>query len=65
MKTYMKKTWLENPDLKKNQVDIAEFKRRMKIAWEALPEAVIRKIIKSMMDRCRAVRKARGGYIKY
>ena len=65
MKAYMRKRWPENPMLKKNEPDIEEFKRRMTLAWEALPESVIRGVIKSMANRCFAVRKARGGYTKY
>jgi DDE superfamily endonuclease len=65
MKSYMRKKWPESAYLKKNQADAEEFKRRMTLAWEALPERVIRKLIQSLANRCFAVWRARGGYTKY
>jgi transposase len=52
-------------NLKKNEVDIEEFKRTAQVAWRALDQDLIRKLIQSLPRRLKAVRKARGSYTKY
>lgn len=52
-------------ELKKNKLDIEEFKGYLEVAWNAIPQEKIDKIILSMPRRVAALRKARGWYTKY
>jgi hypothetical protein len=51
--------------LKKNELDIAEFKRMIKVAWEGIDQRMIDRLIDSMGRRLRAVKRAKGWYTKY
>jgi hypothetical protein len=52
-------------DLKDNEADRAEFERCVQVAWQALDQAQIQKILRSLPDRLRACIHARGWYTKY
>lgn len=51
--------------LKKNELDIAEFKEMLRVAWEAIDQSLIDQLIDSVERRLRAVKRARGWYTKY
>lgn len=51
--------------LKKNELDIVEFKRMVEVAWEAINQRLIDRLIDSMGRRLRAVKRAKGWYTKY
>jgi hypothetical protein len=51
--------------LKKNALNIAEFERMLTVAWEAIDQRLIDKLIASMERRLRAVKRAKGWYTKY
>lgn len=52
-------------NLKKNEVDIEEFKRCIRLAWWDISQEYIDSLIDSMPRRLKAVKKARGWYTKY
>lgn len=52
-------------ELKKNGLDIAYFTESLKKAWEAIPDDLIKRLIKSMRKRLLAIKKVRGWYTKY
>lgn len=52
-------------DLKDNEADRAEFIRCITIAWAAIPQAQITRVIDSLERRLKAVIKVRGWYTKY
>jgi transposase len=52
-------------DLKKNEADIRTLKGWIKEAWEAVPQELIDRLIRSMPNRLAALRKAKGWYTKY
>ena len=49
----------------RSEEDWEVFKRCIKHAWEAIPQARIDGLVLSMERRCRAVRAAKGYYTKY
>jgi transposase len=51
--------------LKRNELDIAKFKEMLRIAWNAIPQELIDRLINSIPRRLKAVRKAKGWYTKY
>jgi transposase len=63
-----KKLALLYPDLfygGKSKIDWTRFKRAIKVAWWAIPQAMIDSLIDSVPRRIEAVHKARGWYTKY
>lgn len=52
-------------ELKKNELNIEEFKEKLKAVWWAIEQADIDKLIDSLPRRLAAVKKARGWYTKY
>ena len=52
-------------ELKKNVLDIEEFKEKLRAAWRAIDQTLINRLIDSMPRRLAAVKKARGWYTKY
>ena len=52
-------------DLKDNEADKAEFKRCVKLAWEAIETPVIQRLVSSLPRRLAAVIRARGWYTRY
>lgn len=52
-------------ELKNNAASIDELKRCLRIAWAAIPQDLIRRLIASMPRRLAAVIRARGYYTKY
>lgn len=52
-------------NLRKNKVDIEEFKECLQKAWAALPQDQIRVLVASVPRRVEACRKARGWYTRY
>jgi transposase len=65
MKSYLRRNWPDQSNLLRNEADIAEFERRIRLAWEAIPQDVVDRLIDSMPRRLRAVKNARGWYTKY
>ena len=61
MKQQYPDIWL----LKKNQLDVAEFTRCLRVCWWLIDQAQIDQLINSMPRRLAAVKKAKGWYTKY
>ena len=61
----MKKMFPDIWELKKNELNIAEFTRCLRAAWWAIDQGWIDRLIDTMPNRLRAVKKARGWYTKY
>lgn len=51
--------------LRDNEVDLVEFQRMVRAAWEAIPQATLDRLMDSIPNRLRAVHRARGWYTKY
>src|SRR5690606_20885409 len=65
LKRRMKRMFPNLWNLKKNEVDIEEFKRCIRLAWWDISQEYIDSLIDSMPRRLKAVKKARGWYTKY
>lgn len=65
LKRDLKRLFPHLKDLKNNRPNQEEFKRCVIIAWDAIPQETIRKLMDSMRNRLCAVRDARGWYTKY
>ena len=52
-------------DLKDNYADRVEFQRCVEIAWNSIPQSMIRELLESTERRLQAVIRARGWYTKY
>ena len=52
-------------ELKKNQLDVAEFTRCLQEVWQGLDQAVVDCLVESIPQRLAAVKKAQGWYTKY
>lgn len=52
-------------NLRKNKVDIEEFKECLQKAWAAIPQDQIRALIESVPRRVKACRQAKGWYTRY
>ena len=61
MKQQYPDIWL----LKKNQLDITEFTRCLRVCWWLIDQAQVDRLIDSIPKRLAAVKKARGWYTKY
>lgn len=65
LKRNLRKMFPDLWELKKNALDIEEFKEKLRAAWRAIDQALIDRLIDSMPRRLAAVKKARGWYTKY
>lgn len=65
LKRNLKRMFPDLWELKRNKLDIQEFTRYLTLAWEAIPQGLIDKLVDSIPTRLRAVKKARGWYTKY
>jgi len=65
LKRNLKKMFLDLWKLKRNELNIKEFKKKLKAAWWAIEQADIDKLIDFLPRRLAAVKKARGWYTKY
>lgn len=65
LKRHLRRDFPHLKDLKDNTRDRAEFRRCIEIAWAAIPQATIQRLIGSMEKRLQAVIRARGWYTKY
>ena len=65
MKRRLYKLFPHLASLKRNSLDIEEFKACLRIAWEAVPTALVQRLFDTMENRLQAVKKARGWYTKY
>lgn len=52
-------------NLRKNKIDIEEFKECLQKAWAAIDPAFIRALVESVPRRVEACRRAKGWYTKY
>jgi transposase len=52
-------------ELKRNELNIEDFKEKLRAAWWAIDQALIDRLIDSLPRRLAAVKKARGWYTKY
>jgi len=65
MKRYLRRKYPDQSNLNDNEAHIEIFKARMVEAWEAVPQALIKKLIDGLPARLRAVKRANGWYTKY
>ena len=65
MKRYLRRKYPDQSNLNDNEAHIGIFKARMVEAWEAMPQALIKKLIDGLPARLRAVKRANGWYTKY
>ena len=65
LKRTVHKLYLELATIGTSEEDWEKFCSALKEAWKAIPNSYIRKLIHSMPDRLRAVRRARGYQTKY
>jgi transposase len=65
LKRKMAKDYPDIWELKRNQLNIAEFTSCLQSTWRSLDQADIDRLIDSMPRRLAAVKKARGWYTKY
>jgi hypothetical protein len=65
LKNMLHKLFPELFNLRRNKVDIEEFKECLRKAWAALCQTKIAAIIQSMPRRREACKKAKGSYTKY
>ena len=65
MKRQLGKDYPDIMDLKKNQLDIAEFTSCLQEVWHRVDQDKIDKLLASIPRRLEAVKKARGWYTKY
>lgn len=65
MKRYLRRKYPDQSSLGRNEDDIEIFKARIVEAWEAVPQALILKLIEGLPSRCRAIRRANGWYTRF
>jgi len=61
----MKEMFPDIWELKKNELNIAEFTRCLRLTWWKIDQGWINRLIDTMPNRLRAVKKARSWYTKY
>ena len=65
MKRNLGRMFPEAFKLKKNELDIEDFKEKLRAAWWAIDQGQIDRLIEGLPRRLRAVKKAKGWYTKY
>ncbi len=65
LKRILHEMFPDTTDLRDNEAGHEELRRRMLLAWAAIPQAKIVRLISSMPARLAACRNARGWYTRY
>ena len=55
----------DTDSLRDNQADLAELKRRIQVAWDAIDQGLVLRLVASIPRRIAACRRAKGWYTKY